>query len=230
MATEELKLSNDIVAVLDNYGGIENITSHNALLSGRGSIAARKKNQSSGMYQGWGSLLNNKVKCESGSGEMTIEGVLVHKDDPNTPEVEFKLRYKKEADGALSVRMETLTNADGEWTEVPFYSLLLPASRYSDATIVTEDSKGIEKTYTVGASPLDIRSYGSRRVTITKGKQKLVVVPSDDSQLSILDGRSWKGDYLRIDLTPRREWKTAYPAHAGAKDSCEATFSFKSEE
>ena len=227
---EELRLSPDLIAVFDNYGAIESITSRSALLSGKGSLGGRKKNQSFGMYQGWGSVLGNKVKCESGSGEVAVEGVLVHKGDPNTPEVEFKLRYKKESDGVLSVRMETIASTDGEWTEVPFFSLLLPVSQYGDATIVTEESKGLEKTYTVGPTALDIRSYGSRRVTITKGKQKLVIIPADDSQLSVLDGRSWKGDYLRVDLSPRREWKAAYSLRAGMKDVCEATFSFKNEE
>lgn len=224
---EELAITNDVTAVIDNYGAIESITTRHEVVTGKGQLTARKNNQSPILYQGWGSVLNNKVQLESSNGASEAIGAMVAKEDPGLSQIEFKIRYKKESDSALSMHAEVTTLEESDWSEPPYFSLSLPLSQYTDATLVLEDAKGIERTYTVDSAPLSIRSYGTRRLTITKGKKKLVITASPDSQIGLLDGRTWKSAILRIDLTSRKPWQAVYHATGGKKELIDATLSFK---
>lgn len=226
----ELRIADEVIVDIDTYGTINRISSHNLLLANKGSLSAKKKSAGVPLYQGWGGMLNNKVKCEWSTGEMECEGSLISKEDRDTPQVDFKIRYKKEKDGVMSIHIETTTAMESEWIEPPYYYIALPISRFEDGQIAVESDKGYEKTYTVGSSPLTIHSYGSRAVTVTKDKQAIKVTAAEGAQVDIQDSRNWNGDHLRIGVSARRGWKASHPTAAGQKDIFEVTLSFKNEE
>ncbi|PAW79757.1 MAG: hypothetical protein B9S32_00070 [Verrucomicrobia bacterium Tous-C9LFEB] len=227
---EELKLGRDVTVVFNNFGAIENVTSQKSLLLGKCVLTARSANQKTGMFQDWSTVLGNKVKCELNGDEMEAVGALVLKESPKTPQIEFKVKYKKKAEGVLSIQVEATLLQDDKWVEPLFFHLLFPTSIYQDAVVTLEATNGTEKSYTIGAQPLDMRTYGSRKVTVTKGSQKIVVTPSETTQVSALDGRAWGGAYIRVDCGVRRSWAQAVPLSGGQKEEFEVTVAFTSEE
>lgn len=228
-AAEEMKISKSLTISFDSYGGIENITSGGAAITETGCLVGKKENQSL-MVQTWGTVLHNKVKCELGNDEFVAQGTLVKNEEPNVSQVDFKLTYRKSDEGVLLIRAEATPLEEAIWREPVYYSLLLPVSAYQGGTLKFEGADGSDRTYTVGESTMDLRTYGSRKLTVVMGKLKFVVMPGEGSQVSASDCRNWGQKAIRIEFRPRRECKSTHQIPAAQKDEFAATFTFTEKE
>lgn len=226
-SAEALDLSGDLSVAFDNYGAIKKILSNGDPISGKGLLMANRTGHD-GMFQGWETVEGDRVHCEIANGTMTATGTLVQRDAPEVPQVSFKVTYKKKGEGVLSIACEaTYRSNETVWTGPAQYYILLPVDSYQGAKFTFEAPDGKEQEFTIGRDPLDMRTYGSGKLTIANGKQKIEIAAADDTQLSGLDGRNWGGDYIRINIDASRRWSREYDLPNGQKDEFAATLTFK---
>jgi hypothetical protein len=227
---QDLDLSGGLSVSFNNDGTIANISSNEAPISGKGLLMASRTGHDA-MFQSWKSVEVDRVNLEMGNGIVSASGSLVQKNAPDVPQVNFKVTYKKKGAGVLSIACKATYRSDETaWTGPAQYTLLLPIDSYQGAEFVFEALDGKEQTVVIGQEPLDLRTYGSSKITITNGKQEIEIVADDDAQISGLDGRTWGGDYIRIGIGAMRRWSREYDLPNGEEDEFAATLTFKNKD
>lgn len=225
----EWSLGGSLTMEFTEYGGIAKVTSGGKVIVGNSQIFLHKPGKEGVIYQGSGFVVGGAADVKRTDSEVVATGSLLKEKTAEALKVaDYVITYKKVTDGVVQIRVEVTYLVDSSWSIPAQFSLAFPFADYAVAQFVTTDHESTERTYEL-AAPVKFTGYGFKSAVLTKGTQSVTIEPmGDTSAINFQDSRAWGGDYLRVDLMARQEWKTPFVYKAGTKQIFEAKLSIKS--
>ncbi|PAW79497.1 MAG: hypothetical protein B9S32_02865 [Verrucomicrobia bacterium Tous-C9LFEB] len=226
----EWPLGGRLTLEITEFGGIGRLSDAGKVIVGNSQIFLHKVGKEGVIYQGAGFVAGGAADIKRTDTEVVATGSLLKEKSADAPKVaDYVVTYKKVTDGVVQVRVEVTYLADSSWSIPAQFSLSFPFADYAGAQLVTLDHESTERTYEFGSAPVKFTGYGFKSGILTKGSQSVTIEPmGDTTAINFQDSRGWGGDYLRVDLMARQEWKTPFTFKAGTKQSFEAKISIKS--
>lgn len=230
VAEETLDLGRNIKATINAHGAIREVTSSSGALLGESKLGGRERGGNQ-FYQAAGGVLDNRAEVKSAPNSVSASGTLVYpksKTDKSSV-AEFQIVYTAEDKNTLRIHVEITYLTDEDWVEPLAFMVKVPVAQFLGGECVIETSKSGEKSYPIESEAANLKGYGAKKCTLSKGKGRISVEAMSGTQLSILDGRSFKGDFLRLDIGPEVVYAKSHAIAAGRKAVFEAKVIFNAE-
>jgi hypothetical protein len=159
---------------------------------------------------------------------VSVTGVLGGAKTVEEPrQIEFSETYRKIADGVFLLHIEATFLTDASWSLPLSYELRFPVADYDGGRCLLVDQDGGEATYSMEAGAFPMKGATARKAAFSKGTWSVIVEPSEETMLSILDSREWGDDSLIVRASAKQPWLAPFSYPAGTKQTFEAKITFK---
>ncbi len=223
-----LNFARDATLSINVQGAIRDLECSGRQLMLESKLAGKCDSQT--LYQASGGVMGNKAEVKGGESSVFVTGVLISPQSKGDPAgiAEFNITYTKEEKDSIRIHIEVTHLTDANWSEPISFSFKFPLAMFQGGECVIQSATS-EKTHVIDHGSRELKGYGLKKCTLKKGKESISIEAATEAQLSIIDGRGFGANFIRVDASRQMPYVKSRAISAGQKVVFETVLSVRTE-